>query len=139
MRNIKVYFVGIYQAVIADNRNTFCFCFFNQSCRLRCVLRRNNQNINALCQKIFDIVCLFIGFVVGNRNKTFDIHLFAMRLKSVMVALPAFLFDRRHRKTDFDFFVRVNNCIFLCRITCVLRCLHTSRKQNGKSQKHQKF
>ena len=69
MRNIKINIVGIYQTVIADNRNVLRFGFLHHRSGLRRIVRRDDQNINALRQKIINIVCLFVRFVIGDGDQ----------------------------------------------------------------------
>ena len=95
-------------------------------------MRRHDQNIDALGQKVVALFGLHGVVTVRDLNFAFSADFLAALLDEGLVALPAFLLQRVHRKADAH-----GSAGF--RTAAGLRAFHTAgkEKRGGEKQEHQ--
>ena len=107
VRDVEVNVGVADEAVVGDDGDALAVRVLDDGGSDLAVVRRDDQNVHALRQKVVALLGLHGVVAVGDLHVELRADLFGPRFHQRLVALPALLLERVHREADVDGFARL--------------------------------
>jgi hypothetical protein len=135
MRNVEIDIGIANQTIIADHRHVLLMRSFDDCRGDLSVMRRNDQDIDTFGEKALGLIYLGGVAAIGDQYLTLRADFLAALFDQRLVALPAFLFQSVHRKSDAHRPTGFRATAARVRF----RTLHASAKNQYRRNKNNKF